>query len=279
MQVDAKVREGETKAEYRKRMYTEMRAVDNERRDKLRNGEIKVVMDVDDFGFLMPGYEDLMRLKRMYPNFKITAFTIPFPHQFFYPGNRDQFTTEKYKKWAKIVREHDWIEIGLHGLYHVHRECEGSYAKMMTLLTACENMADELGLPHAKIFKAPYWQYSYDALVALKDRGYLAAIDRNHPRPTPRGLDTYLYNWSLEEPIPDAAIVKGHGHFTGRNTNNLNDALANVMHYLPKETQFMTIGEYYAQHGTDQKGGSEELERQALTQKVAAGIAARGHSS
>jgi hypothetical protein len=279
MRVDPKVREGETKPEYRKRMYEEMRAVDNERRDKMRTGELKVVMDVDDFGFLMPGYDDLLRLKRMYPNFKITAFTIPLPHLFFYQNNREQFKTDRYKQWAEIVNENDWIEIGFHGLYHIHRECETSYDKMNKMLSACENMCKELGLNHAKIFKAPFWQYSYDALVALRDRGYLTAIDRNHPRPTPKGLDTYIYNWSFEEPIPEAAIVKGHGHFTGRNSNNINDALANIMHYLPKETEFMTIGEYYAQYGTDQRSGREELDKAALTQKVAAGIAARGYSS
>jgi len=246
---DIKVREGETKEKYRLRMAREMRIANRKHRKMFIDGEIKVVMDVDDLGFLIPGYDDLLRLKKNFPNFKITCFTIPLPKQFFNNQNAKQFTIEKYKKWAEIINEQDWIEVAIHGFAHTQNEMEIDYAKADELLQATENFFQEVGLNYSKIFKAPYWQYSYDALVALRDRGYVVAIDRNYQRPVPDGLETYVYNWSFEEPLPLLAPVKGHGHFTGRNKNNIKDTLANISHHLPRDTQFMTIGEYQKIYG------------------------------
>lgn len=257
MQPNLQVQPGETKESYRIRVREEMKKAEAARRDLLSTGKIPVVMDVDDFGFLLPGHDDLLRLRKTYPNFKITAFTIPIPKEFFNTTNAKQFTNEKYRKWAKIVNELEWLEIAIHGFTHIHNEMECSYEKANTTLMAIENFFGEMGLNYSKIFKAPYWQYSYDALVALRDRGYTVAIDRNHPRPIPEGLKTYLYNWSFEEPLPETRPlpeslgyeeIKGHGHFTGRNTNNIMDALPNILHYLPEQTHFMTIGEYLKKH-------------------------------
>lgn len=235
---------GETKVEYRNRMIRLMRKVQSIRRHALAGGRVDVVMDVDDFGFLMPGYDDLLRLKKAYPNFRITAFTIPFPKEFFGNTNSKLFKVERYRKWAAIVNEQEWLEVALHGFAHTHFEMETTYDKAIQTISAFENMFDELGLKYSKIFKAPYWQYSYDAMVALRDRGYVIAIDRNHPRPVPPGTKTYLYNWSFEEPPPATGIIKGHGHFTGRNANNIRDTFANIAHHLPATTKFLTISDY-----------------------------------
>lgn len=245
--INPAVKPGETKPEYRKRMVREMKEEARRTRRKFSRGEIPVVMDVDDFGFLMPGYDDLLRLKKSFPNFKITCFTIPLPKEFYHPQNSKHFSYDKYKKWAEIVNQHDWIEVAIHGFSHVHYEMECGYDKAIQLITATENFFEQIGLKYSKIFKAPYWQYSYDALVALRDKGYTIAIDRNHQRPTPEGSSTYVFNWSFEEPLPQADIIKGHGHFTGKNTNNISESLANILHYLPRDTKFMTIGEYMAQ--------------------------------
>lgn len=244
-------KEGETKAEFRERIIRELREEARRRRRAIARGEIPVVMDVDDFGFLMPGYDDLLRLKKSFDNFKITAFTIPLPKEFYSPQNAKHFQASKYKEWAKIVNEHDWIEIAIHGFSHVHNELDTSYDKTIEILTAVENFFEQIGLKYSKIFKAPYWQYSYDSLVALRDKGYIVGIDRNHIRPVPDGLQTYIYNWSFEEPLPTTPIIKGHGHFTGANTNNIGTTLANILHHLPREAHFMTIGEYHQKYGNE----------------------------
>lgn len=246
MDSDTSVRPGETKEQYRTRRYAAIKAREIARRKEIASGKVPVVMDVDDFGFLMPGYDDLLQLKKTYPGFKVTCFTIPFPKEFFAPANRKFFKVEKYRKWAELVNEQDWIEVALHGFAHTHFEMETGYDKAIQVIKAFENMLADVGLKYVKIFKAPYWQYSYDALVALRDMGYTVAIDRNHPRPLPEGLAQYIYNWSFEEPPPVADIIKGHGHFTGNNTNNIRDTLANIVHHLPSTTRFMTISEYLA---------------------------------
>lgn len=245
MGIDIAVRKGETREAYRERMAHEMRADARRRRREISRGEIPVVMDVDDFGFLLPGYDDLLALKKSLPGFKITAFTIPLPKEFYHPTNAKQFSLDKYRKWAAIVNEQDWIEVAVHGFSHVHNEMEVSYTDAIDTIKAFEKLFGDIGLEYSKIFKAPYWQYSYDALVALRDRGYVVGIDRNHQRPIPDGLQTYVYNWSFEEPLPDdVPVIKGHGHFTGQNTNNIGDTLANILHHLPSDAHFQTIGEH-----------------------------------
>ncbi len=243
------VKKGETKKEYRERIFRETQEDARRRRRSMNRGEIPVVMDVDDFGFLLPGHDDLLRLKKSFDNFKITAFTIPLPKEFYHSGNTRHFTVEKYRKWAEIVNGMDWLEVAIHGFSHTHNEMEIGYDKTIKLLTATENYFEEIGLKYSKIFKAPFWQYSYDALVALRDKGYIVAIDRNHQRPVPDGLKTYIYNWSFEEPVPDTSIVRGHGHFTGQNKNNISDTLGNILKVLPTGTKFMTIGEYMEEYG------------------------------
>lgn len=249
---------GETKQEYRARMAAALKDASKAQREQLATGKREAVMDVDDFGFLLPGYDDLLRLKKSLPGLRITCFTIPVPKEFYHNENAQQMEISKYRRWAELVNEQDWIEIALHGFSHVHHELETSYDKTMQLLQATENLWNSIGLKYSKIFKAPYWQYSYDALVALRDRGYTVAIDRNHPRPTPDGLRTYVYNWSFEEPLPQGrpisdkiAPLKGHGHFTGNNKNNIADTLANVLHWLPEETKFLTISEYLEKYGDE----------------------------
>lgn len=244
MSVNLLKKEGETKTEYRTRMIAALKYEARMRRKAMSNGTVPIVMDVDDFGFLMPGYDDLLALKKSFPDFKITCFTIPLPKEFYQEQNAKQFSIEKYKKWAQIVNGMDWIEVAVHGFSHVHNEMEVSYEKATDTLKAMENLFAQMGLEYSKIFKAPYWQYSWDALMALRDRGYTVAIDRNHVRPVPDGLKTYIYNWSFEEQLPDADIIKGHGHFTGNNTNNIGDTLANILHHIPGDAHFLTIGEY-----------------------------------
>jgi len=244
MQDNYSVLPNETKPQYRERMFDLLRKQQEDFRNKLKTGEIKVVMDVDDFGFLMPGFDDLLRLKKSFPNFRITCFTIPMPKEFFTKENSKHFKAEKYKRWAKIVNSYDWLEIALHGFAHTHYEMDVEYGKAELVIKATENLFKEIGLEYSKIFKAPYWQYSYDALNALHDKGYVIALDRNHPREVPKGAKTYIFNHSFEEALPMSEIIKSHGHFTGKNKNNIAPNLHNILASFPKETQFMTIGEY-----------------------------------
>lgn len=241
---------GETKEEYRKRIVKVMEKEKVMLREKMIKGEVKTIFEVDDLGFLLPGFDDLLRLKKSFPDFKVTAFTIPFPHQFF-GDNAKQFKTKKYKQWAQIVNSYEWLEVAIHGFHHVPFEFDCSYQKAETAIRAWENLFREIGLKYSKIFRAPYWQYSYDSIQALKDNGYTVCIDRNHPRPVPEGTKTYMYNWSFEEAIPPSDVIKGHGHFVGQNQNNIKECLPNILNQIPTEAKFITLGEYLKDNPTE----------------------------
>lgn len=201
-----------------------------------------VVLDIDDFAFLHPGLDELLMIKKHYPNFKITCFTIPLPKTFFITENKKHFTEDKYKKWAFLIKKYDWIEIAIHGLTHIHNEMNCSYDKAVKIVKSAENIFKKFDLPFKKIFKAPYWQYSFESLRALKDLGYIVAEDRNNPLSNkPEGLKTYTYNWSFEEPMPDLPIIKGHGH-TRDPKNGIDICLENIFK-LPTSSQFKFISE------------------------------------
>ena len=246
--IDTSVHPGETKQQYTERYRRELAVAGTARTEKLASGKIPVMMDVDDFGFLLPGFDDLLHLKESLPDLKVTCFTIPMDSAFFHSKNAKHFKWKSYEKWARIVNESGWIEIAFHGFAHVPNECAIDYDHAMTLLQASENVFDRVGLKYTKVFKAPYWQYSYDFLVAARDRGYTIAIDRNHPRPVPEGLKTYIYNWSFEEALPFADSIKGHGHFVGRNLNNISTSLNNICKQLPASAKFEFVSNYLTDH-------------------------------
>ena len=190
--------------------------------------------------------DDLQRLKDAIPGLKVTAYTIPLPSQFFNEQNAKHFSLAKYKQWAEIVNKMDWLEIGFHGFSHTHFEMSVTYDKAIEIIEAGEKMFQEVGLHYKKIFAAPYWQISYDALVALRDKGYTVAIDRNHPRPIPTGLRTTVYNWSLEEPIDyKFETVVGHGHIGNgnRTVNDIGKCYANILRQISPKDEFVFISE------------------------------------
>jgi len=209
------------------------------------NEEKKYFLEIDDFGLLMPGFDDLLRLKKHWEGFKMTCFTIPFPKEFFIPENREHFRRKKYRQWADIVNAMDWIEIGIHGFFHEYYEFDNKYQDVEEKIIAAENLFEEVGLKYKKIFRAPYWQYSYDALCMLRDRGYTIAIDRNNLILLPNGARAYIYNWSFEEELPNADWIFGHGHLfsTGRVKNALSDCYGNITKSIPENANFGFISE------------------------------------
>lgn len=202
------------------------------------------ILEADDLGFLLPGLDTLQKLKEIYPNFKFTAFTIPMPEILLSKENIKHFSEKAYKQWAEIINSWDWLEIAIHGLFHTKVEFTEDYKYTMKQLDAIENTFKRIGLKYKKIFKAPYWQYSWWSLEALRDRGYTICLDRNHPLEVPDGCKTYYYNWSFEEELPNEDIIKGHGHmYPGKVTNDLDSCFANISRHIPKDANFKFISE------------------------------------
>ena len=224
----------------------------------------KFFLEVHDFGFLLPGLEDILRLKKIYKDFKITCFTIPFPKEFFTPENQKHFKVDKYKKWAEMINSYDWLEVGVHGFAHVANEMDVPYNKAILTIDAFENLFKEIGLEYKKIFVAPYWQYSYDAFTALRDRDYIVGLNRNYPRPTPKGTKTFMYGWSFEEYMTSRQLVVGHGHTTSRGVRNgLEQCYLNILKNIPSDAEFGFISDYVQEE--------EEIRKQYVKEKTKKG--------
>lgn len=198
----------------------------------------RVILDIDDFT-LGTALANLKKIKEHYPNFKCSVFMIPCNMSLL----TGDLPYDKYKEWAEIVRENlDWIEICLHGFGHTEGEMLVDKKKAKMIVKAGENMLKDLGLPHANIFKAPFWQMSDDAYKVLKGMGYTVAVDRNQPMPKIKGLKTYVFNWSIEEIMPEIPTVKAHSHCYGT-SNDIGLCMGNLFQ-LPESVEWLFISEY-----------------------------------
>jgi peptidoglycan/xylan/chitin deacetylase (PgdA/CDA1 family) len=168
---------------------------------------------------------------------------VPIPNQFL--NQAENFKEDRYREWAKIINSYPWLEVGIHGFMHDKGEMDVDYDKANRIIESAEKMLDRVGLKYKKIFVAPYWQYSWWALKALRDKGYIVGLNSNHPIQTPKGTKTYYYNWSLEETdLPPTNIIKGHGHmYKGNHLNTLEDIYHNILKSIPKEAEFKFISE------------------------------------
>jgi hypothetical protein len=196
----------------------------------------KYVIDYDDFT-VGTALSNLLRIKKHYPGFKVTAFTIPMHLSVL----KKELPFERLKAWAEVVREYDWIEIAVHGYAHLREECLVDRAKAERLLSESEKTLTELGLPWVKVFKAPHWLASREMYECLRDRGYLVAVDRNQLKPDVPGLKTYTFNWSLDETVlPSEEWIKGHGHFYGT-PNDILLTMSNLFSNLPTQASFQAF--------------------------------------
>ena len=197
------------------------------------------IVDFDDFSSVNPGYDLLLKLREHFPNFKTTLFTVPFSIKYF----TKEVPLSKLKMWAKNVMEQsDWLEIAPHGFAHLKGEWLIEDKKRINIqLSAMENLFKQIGMKFVKVFKAPFWEYTKQVEEVLMERGYTLAVDRNRPLiRTP--IDVYVWNWSIDEKIPEYHTIKAHGHIHGTN-NGLNKCFPNLLK-IPENSKFEFISEH-----------------------------------
>ncbi|MHA1749530.1 MAG: DUF2334 domain-containing protein [Promethearchaeota archaeon] len=204
------------------------------------------ILDFDDFSPIKPGFDLLRKLKEHFPNFKCTLFTPAFNLKIF----TKEVSLDKFKYWGRLVAENqDWIEIAPHGFSHIRGEWQVDRKQAEIQIKACENVFKQLGIKIVKIFKFPYWEGSKEAEEVLKERGYTLAIDRNNPV-VYTDIPTYVFNWSIDEPIPDYPIVRGHGHIW-LTSNGLDKCFPNLLK-IPQNSEFKFVSEYLWPKNTNQ---------------------------
>lgn len=205
---------------------------------------MKIVLDVDDFSPVKPGLDTLLKLKEHFPDFKITCFT-PALDQALPAG---KLTEAKIKEWVDVIKQFPWIEIAPHGLLHLENEMNLEKVAAEKVITAVEQVFKKLEFPYTKVWKSPYWVSSRDTLRVLRDKKYTVAVDKNQPLPKIHGLNVYVYDESIHNPLPDQEVVKWHGHIGGTFYNDISQCLENLM-TMPEDVEFLTISEYLDGYG------------------------------
>lgn len=208
-----------------------------------------LVLDFDDLELGKPGLEMVLKVKDHYPGLKVTFFMTPAAENLL-NGN---IKPAQYREWVEHLKQYDWIEVCPHGFAHMGHEMKWyknnrgnvkmvDYQVANEIIDASEHTFNDLGLPFKKIWKSPHWETSPDAYKALWDRGYVVAVDPNQD--IPLGGPIYLYNWSINEEIPDVDFIKGHGHMFDpySNLNAIQNCFPQLLS-MPTDAQFKFVSE------------------------------------
>lgn len=176
----------------------------------------QVALSLDDFSIVNNRLDILKELKNLYPNFKVSLFTVPVDRK------------EDWGRWLirkelleEVKRCLDWIQIIPHGLYHngsEMRNCDYGEFKFK-IFPAIEQAFKDDGLPYVNGFKPPHWRVSNNVVKALDEVGWWMAIDKRQPL-MPSTKRFYKYNYGIDEPFweidPDKEpVLKLHGHVYG----------------------------------------------------------------
>ncbi|MDP1729043.1 MAG: hypothetical protein Q8L27_02460 [archaeon] len=170
---------------------------------------MKICLDLHDFSVVNNRLDLLLKLKEIYPGFKISLFTVPIDERM------DWGPYIIRPDLLKLVKENlDWIQIIPHGLNHnSNREMlKYNYEEFRyKVIPAIKEAFDKDGLPFVKGFCAPHWRWNKYVVKALDDEGWFGSID---PR-QPNMLSTkkfFRYSHPIDEPLTNANVLKLHGH-------------------------------------------------------------------
>lgn len=184
----------------------------------------EVIVDSDDLCDEYDPYEALLEVKKRFPKFKITLFTIPM--------TSSEELIKKYK-------QHDWIELAVHGYKHdTNREFEHvNYDQANVVIPEGFNK-----YPGAfvKVFKAPGWMISLPVLQWLKDNDW-GVMSHSMDSVRPEGLKTLVYadkpnNW------PEAAKNIIHTHTWDCCGNGLDQVFRDPW-FFDENTEFKFVSE------------------------------------
>ena len=197
---------------------------------------MKVCLALHDFSVVNNRLELLLKLKNIYPNFKVSLFTVPFDEI------QDWGHSLVREDFLKEIKKHlDWMQIIPHGLLHNGSEMRNcTYEKCREILHLGENIFKRDGLPYEKGFCAPHWKWNSEVVRALDDEGWWGAVDRDKEMPCTRRF--YKYNFLLNEPFynSELPLLKLHGHIYGTK-NDLGRCFDSLMRFhLSTEWVFAT---------------------------------------
>lgn len=200
---------------------------------------MKVCLDLHDFSVVHNRLDVLLKLKDLFPNFKVSLFTIPVDKQ------EDWGPSLIREDFLKEIKKHlDWIQIIPHGYGHNGREMRNMdyYTFKEQVIPAIKKRFEEDGLPYEGGFVAPHWDWTEGVVRALDEEGWWGAIDRDKIIPCPKKY--YQYNFLLNEPFWEADYdLKLHGHVYGTR-NDIGRCFDNILRLLPKNPEWCFVTDF-----------------------------------
>jgi len=200
---------------------------------------MKVALDLHDFSVVNNRMGLLLKLKEVFPNFKVSLFTVPCDVK----SDWGQYQVRD-KSLEEIKKHLDWIQIIPHGLYHTDsKEMKNmSYDEFKNIVVNMIKQAFWIDrLPYEHGFCSPHWNQSEGVTKALDDMGWWGAVKRE-AKETPNRF--YRYNYLLNEPFLEAKeeVLKLHGHVYG--TKNDIGLCFNNLLKLPKDTEWHYVTDF-----------------------------------
>ena len=199
-----------------------------------------VCLGLHDFTVVYNRLDLLLKLKKHFPDFKVSLFIIP------YQKREDYGPTLLKKEFLKEIKKHlDWMQFIPHGFEHQGREMyRMNYEEFAgIILASIQDALEEDGLPYEKGFVAPHWQWNEDVVRVLDEMGWWGAVTPIKPdMPKPKVF--YEYNYAIDEPFweSDKDVLKLHGHVWGCR-NDLGLCFNNLLK-LPRDIKWNYVTDY-----------------------------------
>lgn len=206
----------------------------------IREQHQRIYVDLDDFCeeyMITERWKVLHQLRQIYPNFKVTMFTIP---------NKSSL---QWLRWVK--KEFQWIDMGVHGTNHENQsEWLVSGKEAIKKFYAVYN--EEV---FSKGFKAPWWKISKEAYDALRGAGIWVATNKSNNFIKPDDRLNYEYDTG-EEILPDihygyTFFDTWHGHvqpqrqYNPTNPNGIEEVFHLIKDAWHPQSDFRFISEIF----------------------------------
>jgi hypothetical protein len=204
----------------------------------------KVYVDLDDFceEYVTDRHWQLLgELRRIYPDFKVTMFTIP--------GK----SSPAWLRWVK--KEYPWIEMAVHGTLHGDKSEWLVSGKTLAegLRKVRRIYSDEI---YCRGFKAPWWNISKQAYDAFRKAGFFVGTNKTNLFARSSDVLNYAYD-AGDEVLPDihyrhAFFDTWHGHVQSQRKcnpvlpNGLEDIFDRISKAWPAGTSFGFVSELFA---------------------------------
>lgn len=173
-------------------------------------------------------------LKKANENFKVTLFSIP-----------GEMTMELLG-WAQANA--DWVQLGVHGFFHSSNyECaEMSYGDFGWMMGQFSPIIDG---NFTKIFRAPGWQISDDAMKWLQKKGWIIADQGYNDDRRPEYMNSYINydnKFKAKNKSDEVTDIEAwHGHTWNCVGNGIYETYDMLEEMVKATTDFKFIGELF----------------------------------